>query len=172
MTERRGACCSSPAAMCYWFAVSLMAWGVLSLIGIYWPPLHAWSAAAILFAMAIGCFANWLRHRTFHCGITGPLFLIAAVVFLVSDVSKVHISSLLIWPFVHRSRHRVFAGMAVCEASRSKQFQHIPAALRGRGLLMFSTWKNSRFEGYALASLGGETGNVREGVRHAAGGGL
>jgi hypothetical protein len=100
MTERRGACCSSPAAMCYWFAVSLIAWGVLSLIGIYWPPLHAWSAVTILFAMAIGCFANWLRHRTFHCGITGPLFLIAAVVFLVSDVSKVHISSLLIWPFV------------------------------------------------------------------------
>ena len=100
MTEHKGACCSSPAAMCYWFAASLIAWGVLSLIGIYWPPLYALSAATILFAMAIGCFANWLRHRTFHCGITGPLFLIAAVVSLVSDVSMVHVSSLLVWPFV------------------------------------------------------------------------
>ncbi len=31
MTEHKGACCSSPAAMCYWLAASLIAWGVLSL---------------------------------------------------------------------------------------------------------------------------------------------
>ncbi len=100
MTEHKGACCSSPAAMCYWFATSLAAWGVLSLIGIYWPPLHALSPATILLAMAIGCVANWLRNRTFHCGITGPLLLIAAVVFLLSEVSMVHVNSLLVWPFV------------------------------------------------------------------------
>ena len=47
MTEHKGACCSSPAAMCYWFAASRTAWGVLS------P-----SAATILFAMAIGCVAT------------------------------------------------------------------------------------------------------------------
>jgi len=86
--------------MCYWFAASLIAWGVLSLVGIYWHPLHALSAATILFAMAIGCVANWLRNRTFHCGITGPLFLIAAVVFLLSDASMVHLNSLVVWPFV------------------------------------------------------------------------
>jgi hypothetical protein len=100
MTQPKGACCSSPAAMCYWFAASLIAWGVLSLAGIYWHPLHALSAATILFAMAIGCVANWLRNRTFHCGITGPLFLIAAVVFLLSDASMVHFNSLVVWPFV------------------------------------------------------------------------
>jgi len=54
MTEHKGPCCSSPAAMCYWFAATLIAWGVLSLIGISWPPLHALSPATILFAMAIG----------------------------------------------------------------------------------------------------------------------
>ena len=100
MTEHKGACCSSPASMCYWLAGSLIAWGVLSLIGIYWRPLHALSAATILFAMAIGCVANWLKNRTFHCGITGPLFLIAAVVFLLSDVSTTHVNSHLVWPFV------------------------------------------------------------------------
>jgi hypothetical protein len=100
MTEHKGACGSSPAAMCYWFAASLIAWGVLSLIGLYWRPLHALSAATILFAMAIGCVANWLRNRTLHCAITGPLFLIAAVVFLLSNVRLAHVSSLLVWPFV------------------------------------------------------------------------
>jgi hypothetical protein len=86
--------------MCYWFAASLVGWGVLSLVGIYWRSLHASSAATILFAMAIGCVANWLRNRTFHCAITGPLFLVAAVVFLLSEVSRVHVNSLLVWPLV------------------------------------------------------------------------
>jgi hypothetical protein len=62
---------SSNVLLC---AVSVVAWGVLSLIGLYWFPLHALSAATILFAMAIGCVANWLRNRTLHCAITGPLF--------------------------------------------------------------------------------------------------
>jgi len=36
---------------------------------------------------------------------------------------------------------------------------------------MFSIWKNSQLM-ILLPGLGGQTGNVREGVRHAAGGGL
>ena len=100
MTEHKGACCSLPAAMCYWFAASLLAWGGLSVIGVYWHPLHALSAATILFAMAIGCVANWRKNRTLHCGITGPLFLIASLVFLLSDATETHINSLLVWAFV------------------------------------------------------------------------
>ena len=100
MTKQVEACCSSPAAMCYWFAVSLMAWGVLSVIGIYWRPLHAPSAVACLFAAAIGCLANWRRNRSFHCAITGPLFLIAGVVFLLSGVRMIHVNTIWVWPFV------------------------------------------------------------------------
>ena len=100
MTEHKETCCTSPAAACYWFTVSLVAWGVLSFVGIYWRPLHALSAATILFGMAIGCFANWLRNRTLHCSITGPLFLIAAVVFLQSNLTGTHLNSSLVWPFV------------------------------------------------------------------------
>jgi hypothetical protein len=100
MTKPAKACCSSPATLCYWFIVTLMAWGVLSLIGIYWRTLHASSAAACLFAMAIGCLANWLRNRSFHCAITGPLFMIAGVVFLLSGVRMIHVNTHLVWPFV------------------------------------------------------------------------
>lgn len=100
MTEHKGACCSSPAAICYWFIASLAAWGVLSLIGIYWHPLRGSSAASCLFAMAIGCVANWSRNRTYHCVITGPLFLTAAVLFLLSDMGMAHVNTVLVWPFV------------------------------------------------------------------------
>jgi hypothetical protein len=93
------ACCSSPAALCYWFIVSLMAWGVLRFIGVYWRPLHASSAAACLFAMAIGCLANWLRNRTFHCSITGPLFLIGGAVSLLSSLHMIQVNTFWVWPF-------------------------------------------------------------------------
>ncbi|MFZ0416470.1 MAG: hypothetical protein WAM04_00080 [Candidatus Sulfotelmatobacter sp.] len=86
--------------MCYWFIVSLVTWGVLSLLGIYWHPLHTSPAAVCLFAMAIGCFANWLKNRSFHCVITGPLFLAAGAVLLFSALHMVRVNERLVWPFV------------------------------------------------------------------------
>jgi hypothetical protein len=100
LTKPVEAGCTSPATMCYWFTVSLIAWGVLNLIGIYYRPLHASSGAAFLLAMAAGCLANWLRNRSFHCAITGPLFLLAGVVLLLSDVRTVQVSTFWVWPFV------------------------------------------------------------------------
>jgi hypothetical protein len=78
----------------------MFVWAVLSLIGIYWRPLNAWSAAACLFAMAIGCVANWLKNRSFHCVLTSPLFLIAGVVFLLGSVGVIHFNKALVWRFV------------------------------------------------------------------------
>src|SRR5215467_3926 len=79
------ACCSSPASICYWFVASLGAWAVLAIIGVFWHPLHATSAATCLLAMAAGCFANAVKNRTYHCVLTGPLFLIAGILFLSLD---------------------------------------------------------------------------------------
>jgi hypothetical protein len=48
--------------------------------------------------MAIGCLANWLRNRSFHCAITGPLFLIGGVMFLLSGVRMIHVDTRWVWP--------------------------------------------------------------------------
>jgi hypothetical protein len=93
-------CCSSPTSMCYWCAISLVAWGLLSLLGIYWRPLRANSAATILLAAAIGCFANWFKNRTFHCGITAWIFLAGAALFLVTDLGTIQVEPRLVWPFI------------------------------------------------------------------------
>jgi len=99
MTQRTEPCCSSPATLCYWLIVSVLAWAVLSLAAIYWHPLRkAW--AACLLAMAIGCFANWIKNHSLHCVITGPLFLVAGVVFLLSGVGYIRFNALWVWPFV------------------------------------------------------------------------
>ena len=50
--------------------------------------------------MAIGCLANWLRNRTFHCAITGPLFLIGGVIFELSGVRMIQVNTRWVWPFV------------------------------------------------------------------------
>jgi hypothetical protein len=100
MPKQPEACCSSPAAICYWFVTSLVAWGVLSFIGIYWHPLHASSPAVCLFAMAIGCFANWTRNRTFHCAITGPLFLAGGIVFLLLGERLLRVNANWVWTLV------------------------------------------------------------------------
>ena len=52
------------------------------------------------FSMTIGCFANWLRNRTFHCAITGPLFLIGGVMLLLSGMRVIQINTHWVWPFV------------------------------------------------------------------------
>lgn len=92
------ACCSSPASICYWLVASLVAWAVLAAIGIFWHPLHATSAVTCLLAMAVGCFANAIKNRTYHCIFTGPLFLIGAILLLLPDAT--HIKPHLVWAAV------------------------------------------------------------------------
>jgi hypothetical protein len=80
--------------MYYRCSVSHLAWAALSLIGIYWYPLHALSVAAtICFAAAIGCLANRFRNRSLHCAITGPLFLIAGIMFLFTEIGTLAINA-------------------------------------------------------------------------------
>ena len=86
--------------MCYWCVVSLMAWGLLSLLGVVWHPLHATSAGTILLAVAIGCFANWIKNRTFHCSITAWIFLAGGAVFFLADMRSIRIEPRFVWPFI------------------------------------------------------------------------
>src|SRR6516225_322432 len=96
--SKQKVCCSSPASIRYWLIVSLAAWAGLAIIGEYWHPLHASSAVTCLLAMAVGCFANALKNRTYHCMLTGPLFLIAAILLLSSNLT--HVKPSLIWTCV------------------------------------------------------------------------
>ena len=95
VTGKAKLCCSSPASICYWLIVSVAAWAVLAIVGRFWHPLHGSSAATCLLAMAGGCFANALKNRTYHCMLTGPLFLIAGILSLSSNLT--HVKPILIW---------------------------------------------------------------------------
>ena len=107
-------CCSSPASICFWFIASLVGWAVLAAIGSFWHPLHATSAVTCLLAMAFGCFANAFKNRTYHCVLTGPLFLVGAILLLSSDMT--HSKPAVIWT----------------------------AVLAGTGIAFFLEWRYSR----------------------------
>jgi len=100
MSRPAKVCCSSPTSICFWFAVSIIAWGLLSLVGIYWRPLGPSAASTIVLASGIGCVANWSRNRTFHCGISAPLLLAAGLIFLLTDIGVLHIEPGFVWPFL------------------------------------------------------------------------
>jgi hypothetical protein len=83
--------------MCYWLVASLVAWGLLSLVGSYWRPLRSRAASTILLAAGIGCVANWMKNRTLHCSITAPLLLIAGTLLLLSDLTILNVPARLVW---------------------------------------------------------------------------
>jgi hypothetical protein len=95
-----GACCSSAASICFWFVVSVLAWGFLCVLGRYWHLLRRYPASTILLAAAVGCIANWIKNRTLHCGITAPLFFTAGILFLLTDAGIVQVNARAVWPFV------------------------------------------------------------------------
>jgi hypothetical protein len=89
------ACCSTPSSLAYWCIVSTVAFVPLVLLSVFvWHPL---GAAALPFAIGIGCVANWLKNRTYHCGITGPIFLLAGIALLLIATLVVKASSNVVW---------------------------------------------------------------------------
>jgi hypothetical protein len=90
-------CCSSPASILYRLGATVVAWLVLSLVGLIWCPLHATSAITILFAMSAGCFANCRHNHTYHYFIDGPIFLVAALLFLLLTLGTAQFPSWAVW---------------------------------------------------------------------------
>ena len=100
MWKQPAGCCSTPASMRYWLGTSVVAWGLLSLVGLYWHPLRPEGAGTILTGLGVGCVVNWVRNRTFHCGITAPLLLIAGMAFVLSDAQAIRVEPRFVWPLV------------------------------------------------------------------------
>ena len=73
-------CCTSPAAMWFWAAAFVVLYGIGLFARSTWPVFEPYGDTLLLAALGLACFINFDRNRTLHCALTGPLFLIAAVV--------------------------------------------------------------------------------------------
>jgi hypothetical protein len=95
----KGYCCASWQSLCFWgcaFAIFYVA-GLATIYG-----LHAerYGLTVLFAALGLACVTNLIRNRTFHCVITGPFFLLIALVFALSarGVWRVHTAAL--WAMV------------------------------------------------------------------------
>ena len=58
----------------------LALYGASLLIRTVWPPVAPYGDTFLLVALGLACVINFGRNRTVRCGLTGPLFLVAAAV--------------------------------------------------------------------------------------------
>ena len=93
-------CCTSPMAMWFW-AVALVALYALGLFArSTWPVFEPYADTLLLAALGLACLINFGRNRTFHCGLTGPLFLIAAVVAFLMEARVWSVNEDALWGLV------------------------------------------------------------------------
>jgi hypothetical protein len=93
-------CCTTPSAMAFWTVMLVLFFGVGLLLRSVFPSLEPFADTAILSALAAACFANYRRNRTLHCGLTGPLFLGAAIVMALVESGASRIDELVLWALV------------------------------------------------------------------------
>ncbi len=93
-------CCTTPSAMGFWAAMFGLFYGASLLLGAIWPGLRQYGDTVMLTALAAACFMNFGRHRTLHCGLTGPLFLVAAIVALLTEAGLWNVDHAMLWGVV------------------------------------------------------------------------
>jgi len=93
-------CCTTPSAMWFWCASFAAFFGITLLLGRAWPELQQYGDTMLLGSLAAACFVNFGRNRTLHCGLTGPLFLMGAVVALLIDAGIWPVDSDVLWGVV------------------------------------------------------------------------
>lgn len=96
-TRSRGYFCTTPAALGFWFAAFLVLYGSGLLVLEVWPDLRGYKGALLFAAIGMACLANFAWNRTFHCAITGPLFLVAAGALAMNEAGAWHVPMSLVW---------------------------------------------------------------------------
>jgi hypothetical protein len=102
MTRRllAGSCCTTPSAMCFWAVAFLLIYGAALLLAAAWPAFDPYGDTRILAALGAACFVNFTRHRTLHCGITGPIFLVGAAAAAIIESGRWGADLSMVWGVV------------------------------------------------------------------------
>jgi hypothetical protein len=85
------------SAISFWMAVCALFYSAGFVASAAWPPLARYRDVMAPMALSLACFANFPRNRTLHCGLTGPWFLLVAIVVLLIDMGYRVIDSAAVW---------------------------------------------------------------------------
>ena len=93
-------CCTSPAAVWFWAGAFVVLYAVGLLLRFTWPFFEPYGDTLLLAALGAACFINFGRNRTLHCGLTGPLFLVATIVAVLIEAGIWTVDEQLLWAVV------------------------------------------------------------------------
>ena len=86
--------------MCLWAAAFVLVYGAGLFLRSFWPALQPFGDTLLLLSLSAACFVNFRRNRTLHCGITGPLFGVAAVAAALSEGGVWRFDMTIVWAIV------------------------------------------------------------------------
>lgn len=90
-------CCTSPGAMWFWATAFVVLYGLGLFARSRWPVFEPYSDTLLLGALGLACFINFGRSRTLHCGLTGPMLLVAAVVAFLMEARIWDVNEDALW---------------------------------------------------------------------------
>jgi hypothetical protein len=90
-------CCTTPAAAFFWAATFVLIYAAALIIRSVWPTVQPFGDTAILMALGAACVINFGRNRTLHCGLTGPLFVIGAIVAALIEAGAWQFDMRIVW---------------------------------------------------------------------------
>jgi hypothetical protein len=93
-------CCTNPAAMWFWAVAFAVLYGVGLLLRSTSPVFEPYGDTLLLTALGAACVINFGRNRTLHCGLTGPFFLVAAIVAVLMEAGVWRINEEALWGVV------------------------------------------------------------------------
>jgi hypothetical protein len=90
-------CCTTPSAIRFWAVSFAIVYGAGLVLRMIWPPVRPYGDTLILVALGTACFINFGRNRTLHCGLTGPIFALAAVIAALGEAAIWRVDFLALW---------------------------------------------------------------------------
>jgi hypothetical protein len=86
--------------MFYWGAAFVLLYVMGLLLRSVWPAINPYGDTLILVALGSACFLTFGRNRTLHCGMTGPVFLLAAIVAALVEAERWSLDLSVVWGVV------------------------------------------------------------------------
>jgi hypothetical protein len=90
-------CTTTPAAMAFWGFAFVLVYGLARVAGSFWPAVGHYGDTIILASLGVACFANFARNRTLHCGLSGPIFVVGALVAAAVEAGVWDLDLRVIW---------------------------------------------------------------------------